>query len=73
MEVTLAQRRLDSSYKMVQRWALEFGPTFARNLRRLSQTSDTGRLDEMVLFEPKSDALTALTRGIEVSFDLDRT
>jgi transposase-like protein len=35
VEELLADRGLDLSYAIVRRRALKFGPTFARNLRRL--------------------------------------
>jgi transposase-like protein len=35
VEEPLAERGLDISYETVRRWMLKFGPTFARNPRRL--------------------------------------
>jgi hypothetical protein len=41
---------LEISYETVRRWVRKFGPTFARNLRRLcSQPMDAWHLDEMVV------------------------
>jgi transposase-like protein len=34
VEDLLAERGLDVSYESVRRWALKFGPLFARELRR---------------------------------------
>lgn len=50
VEELLAERGLDVSYDSLRRWVTKFGPTFARNLRRLRpQASDTWHLDEMVI------------------------
>jgi putative transposase len=35
VEELLAERGLDVSYETVRRWALKFGPAYARNLRRV--------------------------------------
>jgi transposase-like protein len=35
VEELLAERGFELSYETVRRWALKFGPLFARNLRRL--------------------------------------
>src|SRR5215204_1584218 len=50
VEELLAERGIETSYESVWRWVLKFGPTFARNLRRL-RPRPTGRwhLDEMVV------------------------
>src|SRR5215211_3121548 len=46
----LAERGVETSYETIRRWALKFGPLFARNLRRL-RPRPAGRwhLDEMVV------------------------
>ena len=50
VEELLAERGLDISYKSIRSWALKFGPTIARNLRRCRpQPSDRWHLDEMVV------------------------
>src|SRR3954465_7998074 len=50
VEELLAERGLDLTYETVRRWVLKFGPTFARNLRRLRpRPTGTWRLDEMVI------------------------
>ena len=42
VEELLAERGIETSYESVRRWALKFGPKFARNLRRL-RPKPTGR------------------------------
>src|SRR3954471_20997273 len=50
VEELLAERGLDVSYETVRRWALKFGPAFARNLRRLRpRPSAQWHLDEMAV------------------------
>ena len=50
VEELLAERGIETSYETVRRWVLKFGPTFARNLRRLRpKPTDTWHLDEMVV------------------------
>src|ERR671918_2784083 len=50
VEELLAERGVETSYETVRRWVLKFGPTFARNLRRLRpKPTGTWHLDEMVL------------------------
>src|ERR671935_370152 len=50
VEELLAERGLDVSYETVRRWALKFGPIFARNLRRQRpRPTDRWHLDEMVV------------------------
>src|ERR687897_2768059 len=50
VEELLAERGLDVSYETVRRWALKFGPAFARNLRRLRPRPSTQwHLDEMAV------------------------
>src|SRR5215217_6351000 len=50
VEELLAERGLDLSYETVRRWVLEFGPAFARNLRRLRpRPSAQWHLDEMAV------------------------
>lgn len=50
VEELLAERGIDVSYETVRRWVLKFGPTVARNLRRLRPTpSPRWHLDEMVV------------------------
>jgi putative transposase len=49
VEDLLAERGLDISYETVRRWVLKFGPTVARNLRRLRpRPSPRWHLDETV-------------------------
>src|SRR5215204_1733865 len=50
VEELLAERGVETSYETVRRWVLKFGPSFARNLRRL-RPKPTGKwhLDEMVV------------------------
>jgi transposase-like protein len=50
VEELLAERGIETSYETVRRWVLKFGPSFARNLRRL-RPKPTGmwHLDEMVV------------------------
>jgi putative transposase len=50
VEDLLAERGLDISSETVRRWVLNFGPAFARNLRRLRpRPTDIWHLDEMVV------------------------
>src|SRR4028119_1692120 len=50
VEELLVERGLEVSYETVRRWAVKFGPMFARNLRRLRpKPSNTWHLDEMVV------------------------
>src|SRR6202162_5271400 len=50
VEELLAERGLEVSYETVRRWALKFGPGFARRLRRSRpRPSDRWHLDEMVV------------------------
>ena len=50
VEELLAERGIETSYETVRRWALKFGPAFARNLRRLRpRPTHTWHLDEMVV------------------------
>jgi putative transposase len=50
VEELLAERGLDVSYETIRRWVLKFGPTCARNLRRLRpRPNDIWHLDEMVI------------------------
>jgi transposase-like protein len=50
VEELLAERGLDISYEMVQRWVLKFGPAIARRLRRCRpRPSNRRHLDEMVV------------------------
>src|SRR5215207_1006700 len=49
-EELLIERGIEVSYETVRRWVLKFGPSFARNLRRLRpRPADTWHLDEMVV------------------------
>ena len=58
VEEFLAERGIETSYGSVRRWVLNFGPTFARNLRRL-RPMPTGRwhLDEIVTLSANSGAI----------------
>jgi putative transposase len=50
VEELLAERGLDVSYETVRRWALKFGPAYARNLRRIRPRPSTQwHLDEMAV------------------------
>lgn len=50
IEELLAERGIQATYESVRRWVLKFGPTFARNLRRLRpRPASTWHLDEMVV------------------------
>ncbi len=50
VEELLAERGIETSYESIRRWVLKFGPSFARNLRRLRpRPSNTWHLDEMVV------------------------
>jgi transposase-like protein len=50
VEELLAERGIETSYETVRRWALKFGPMFARNLRRLRpRPTSKWHLDEMVV------------------------
>jgi putative transposase len=50
VEELLAERGIETSYETVRRWVLKFGPSFARNLRRLRpRPTGTWHLDEMVV------------------------
>ena len=50
VEELLAERGLEVAYETVRRWALKFGPAFARNLRRLRPRPSTQwHLDEMAV------------------------
>jgi putative transposase len=50
VEELLAERGIETSYETVRRWAVKFGPAFARNLRRLRpKPTGTWHLDEMVV------------------------
>ena len=50
VEELLAERGVETSYETVRLWVLKFGPSFARNLRRLRpRPSGTWHLDEMVI------------------------
>src|SRR3954454_22216995 len=50
VEELLIERGIEVSYETVRRWVLKFGPSFARNLRRLRpRPADTWHLDEMVV------------------------
>ena len=49
VEELLAERDIETSYETVRRWALKFGPMFARNLRRLRpRPTSKWHLDERV-------------------------
>jgi hypothetical protein len=48
VEELLIERGIEVSYETVRRWVLKFGPSFARNLRRLRpRPADTWHLDEL--------------------------
>src|SRR5215213_4613944 len=48
VEELLIERGIEVSYETVRRWVFKFGPSFARNLRRLRpRPADTWHLDEM--------------------------
>jgi putative transposase len=50
VEDLLAERGLDVSYETVRRWALKFGPMFARELRRRRpRPTSRWHLDEMAM------------------------
>src|SRR5215210_7995232 len=50
VEELLIERGIEVSYETVRRWVVKFGPSFARNLRRLRpRPADTWHLDEMVV------------------------
>jgi transposase-like protein len=50
VEEVLAERGIETTYETVRRWALKFGPVFARNLRRLRpKPSNTWHLNEMAV------------------------
>ena len=50
VEDLLAERGLDVSYETVRRWALKFGPAFARELRRRRpRPTSRWHLDEMAV------------------------
>src|SRR4028119_1884183 len=50
VEELLVERGLEVSYETVRRWAVKFGPAFAKNLRRLRpKPSNTWHLDEMAV------------------------
>src|ERR671912_3071963 len=50
VEELLGERGLDVSYETVRRWALKFGPAYARNLRRTRPRPSTQwHLDEMAV------------------------
>ncbi|SDR59649.1 Transposase (or an inactivated derivative) [Rhizobiales bacterium GAS113] len=50
VEELLAERGLDISYETIRRWALKFGPLFARELRRRrSRPTSQWHLDEMAV------------------------
>src|SRR3712207_3117062 len=50
VEELLAERGIETSYETVRRWVLKFGPSFARNLRRLRpRPTSKWHLDEMVV------------------------
>jgi transposase-like protein len=50
IEELLAERSIETSYESIRRWVLRFGPSFARNLRRLRpRPTSKGHLDEMVV------------------------
>src|SRR5215212_1887952 len=50
VEELLIERGIEVSYETVRRWVLKFGPSFARNLRRLRpRPADTWHLDEVVV------------------------
>src|SRR6202162_581834 len=50
VEELLAERGLEVSYETARRWGLQFGPGFARRLRRSRpRPSDRWHLDEMVV------------------------
>jgi putative transposase len=42
VEELLAERGIETSYESIRRWALKFGPLFARNLRRLRPRTAAG-------------------------------
>src|ERR671912_2098692 len=50
VEELLAERGIETSYETIRRWALKFGPKFARNLRRLRpRPTSKWHMDEMVV------------------------
>ena len=50
VEELLGERGLDVSYETIRRWALKFGPAYARNLRRRRPRPSTQwHLDEMAV------------------------
>jgi transposase-like protein len=50
VEELLAERGIAVTYETVRRWVVKFGPSFARNLRRLRpRPTGTWHLDEMVV------------------------
>src|SRR5215213_40928 len=50
VEELLAERGIETSYETIRRWVLNFGPAFARNLRRLRpKPSAQWHLDEMAV------------------------
>src|ERR671912_418012 len=50
VEELLAERGIETSYETVRRWVVKFGPSFARNLRRLRpRPTGTWHLDEVVV------------------------
>jgi len=49
VEDMLAERGLDLSYETVRRWVCQFGPLFARDLRRRPRPTTRWHLDEMVI------------------------
>jgi len=50
VEELLAERDLEVSYDTIRRWVLKFGPSFARNLRRLRpRPTGTWHLDDVVV------------------------
>ena len=50
VEELLVERGIEIPYESIRRWALKFGPAFARNLRRLRpKPTSTWHMDEMVI------------------------
>src|SRR5215217_7435077 len=50
VEELLVERGIEIPYESIRRWALKFGPAFARNLRRLRpRPTSKWHLDEMVV------------------------
>src|SRR5215207_5284392 len=71
VEELLAERSIETSYESVRRWVLNFGPAFARNLRRL-RPRPTGRwhLDEMVISIQRKQQRFKSTRSAQRSLSM---